>query len=172
MKRFGTRLAFCCTAKECKAWIEQDLAALAAELGWDATLWDDRPPCPRCCVRGHYMASPATSTPYRPMLTGAMSDAVRKVFLAQFGFTRRDILRIRLMAEEATSNFTPAALNDLDVPYRVGVAAAGGTSGDFLGKWKGRTLVWWPMYERERAAWAKRRGGPKALPSSRRASPK
>ena len=169
MKRLGTRLAFCCTARGCKAWLEQDLAALARELGCDAGLWDDRPPCPQCGARGHYMAFPAPGTPYRPMITGDLNDAVRKVFLAQFGFTKRDIIRIRLMAEEATANFAPCALNDLDVPYRVGVLSGGGTSGEVLGTWKGRTLVYWPMHEAERAAWSrKRRDGPKPVPGPRR----
>lgn len=168
MLRQETRLAFCCTARECKAWIEQDVRGLARELGFDATLWDDRPPCPKCSARGHYMASPGRSTPFLPLLSAPMTDAVRKAFLAQFGFTKRDIVRIRLMAEESTGSYTPAALNDLDVPYRVGVSDGGGTSGDVLGQWKGRTLLWWPMHERERDAWArKRRDGPKPLPSRR-----
>jgi hypothetical protein len=164
MKRLRTRLAFCCTARDCKAWIEQDIDARAHELGWDAMLWDDRPPCAKCGARGHYMASPSQGTPFRPLLSGMMTDAVRRVFLAQFGFTKRDIIRIRLMAEEATALYTPAALNDLDVPYRVGVAF-GTSSGEPLGKWNGRDLVWWPMYEREREAWEKRRRGPKPVPS-------
>jgi hypothetical protein len=52
------------------------------------------------------------------------------------------------------------------VPYRVGACLPGHESrftGGVLGFWAGRTLLWWPMNERERGVWAKRPPGPRAL---------
>lgn len=40
--------------------------------------------------------------------------------IAAFGFSDRDKQRIRLLAEEVTEHSSPAALDDLSVPIRVG----------------------------------------------------
>jgi hypothetical protein len=95
--------------------------------------------------------------------------------LRQFAFTRRDITRIKALAEKTTQLYTPAALDDLDVPYRVGVklSGQGSTSGEILGQWNGRVLIWWAMNGREREAWErKRRTGPKPVPGPRNTKPK
>jgi hypothetical protein len=168
MRQHGTRLAFTCG--DCRAWVVQDVPELIRELGLDTSLWGERPPCKLCGGTGHYMASPGPSTPFTPLLGGALSRAERQAFLRQFGFTKRDIMRIQALADEVTQTYRPAALNDLDVPYRVGAQlageAGGGTNGEALGQWNGRILVWWAMNEREREAWEKkRRTGPKPVPS-------
>jgi hypothetical protein len=117
------------------------------------------------------MAAPGPSTPFRPLLSGQQADEVRRTFLKSFGFTKRDVRRIQAMAETVEHGYAPAALADLDVPYRVGACMAGEetrTSGKYLGEWAGRTLLWWEMNEREADLWRRRRSsGPKAVPSRR-----
>lgn len=88
------RLAFCCTAKGCDAWVLQDVAALVAEARRHGSVWNERPRCATCGARGHWMASPGASMPFMPLLTGQLRDAERRAFLRQFGFTKRDVLRI------------------------------------------------------------------------------
>jgi len=172
MKLHGTRLAQACTRGDCRRWQELHVDALIQQLGPDCLLWDRRPPCMGCGEPTHYMASPGPSTPYRPLLSGHLAEAVRRRFLKSFGFTRRDVRRIQAMAETCSVGFEPAALDDLDVPYRVGAclpAAEGYSSGKLLGEWKGRSLLWWPMNEAEEREWRrKRRSGPKAVPTHRK----
>ena len=59
-----------------------------------------------------------------------------------------------------TDTWTPEALVDLDVPIRVAVVKKGEEtrfSGELLGEWAGRSLLFWRMTNREVEAWAKRR---------------
>lgn len=166
MKAHGSRLAQTAGCGCPNRWVELDLDALIAVFGRDHVLWDRRPPCATCGKRGHYMASPGPSTPYRPLRTGLSHDAERREFLRSFGFSRRDLVRIKRMAEATTSNSIPAALNDLDVPYRVGAVMPADrrhSSGEELGEWAGRTLLYWPMRGSERAVWAKRPRGPRKV---------
>jgi len=174
MQRHRTRVISTCS--RCRGSRTVDLTALIAQLGADGSLWNRRPACSSCGKPGHYMASPGPGTPMRPLLadertvglppTTIMSDAQRKAFLKSFGFTRRDIVRIKAMAESTTGNYLPAALNDLDVPIRVGACPAGQESrstGKVLGSWAGRTLLYWDMYVEEREVWARRRPGPRRV---------
>lgn len=83
-------------------------------------------------------------------------------WLAGFGFSARDWARIRAHAEAGGLEADGPALDDLDVPVRVGACTpelARRLNGRLLGGWRGRALVWWPMTEREREAWARRRRG-------------
>jgi hypothetical protein len=67
---------------------------------------------------------------------------------------------------QVTETYAPAAVADLDVPYRLGACTPGhdGRSiGGVLGFWAGRMLLWWLMNGREREVWARRRPGPRAL---------
>lgn len=59
------------------------------------------------------------------------------------GLTRRDVARIKAMAEAVTENYTPAALADLDAPWRVCALPRGENkgSGEVFGEWAGRVLV-------------------------------
>jgi hypothetical protein len=64
-----------------------------------------------------------------------------------YGFTRRDVARIKALAEGVTELRTPAALGDLDAPWRVSAVPEGQESrfsGDVMGRWAGRVLVIWP----------------------------
>jgi len=169
MVNCGTRLAQCCTAADCRKWLEfPDLELLIGKWGEEYMFWDKRHPCTMCGRLAHFMASPGPSTPYRPLLTGLKAEQVRREFLRSFGFTARDIKRIQLHAESLRGDFLPAALNDLDVPYRVGACFPGHecyTTGQILGEWAGRTLLWWRMNAPEEEVWRrKRRSGPKPLP--------
>jgi hypothetical protein len=166
MKAYGTLLAQTASCACPGRWVELDLDQLLAKHGGDYRLWDRRPACSSCGRPGHYMASPGESTPYRPLLSGPRHDAERKAFLLGFGFTRRDVARIKAMAEKVTTNHCPAALNDLDVPYRVGACWPGDErhhSGRVLGEWAGRTLLYWEMAGVERDHWARRRRGPRPV---------
>ncbi|HEY2357499.1 MAG TPA: hypothetical protein VGH86_08615 [Phenylobacterium sp.] len=168
MKTYGTRVARACVATDCRRWVALNVDSLIAEYGPDHMLWDRRPPCALCGGKTHYMASPGPSTPFRPLLGGAVADQVRRDFLRGFGFTRRDVRRIKAMAEATNDLSEPKALDDLDVPYRVGCCRIGResySSGRVLGEWAGRTLLYWEMNQREAEVWRrKRRRGPKAMP--------
>ena len=166
MKVYGTRLAQTASCRCAGRWVELNLDAMIATHGPEWMAWDKRPPCRVCGQPGHYMGSPGNSTPYRPLRTGFVHDAERRAFLLGFGFTRRDLVRIKAMAEATTPNYTPAALNDLDVPFRIGACWPGGerhSSGQLLGEWAGRTLLYWEMVGREREVWAGRRPGPRRV---------
>lgn len=167
----GVRVRRSCTARACGRGEEVNLAAMLDAEGPQATLWNRRPACPHCGERGHYMASPGPSTPYTPLLSGQLWDEARRRFLKSFGFTRRDITRIKAMAEATHHGYVPKALNDLDVPVRVGACMPGQesySSGRPLGEWAGRTLLYWDMNAREEELWRKaRRSGPKPVPSAR-----
>ena len=162
MKAHGTRLAQTASCGCPDRWIDLDVDELITKWGAEWVAWDQRPPCRACGAPGHYMASPGPSTPYRALRTGYQHAADRRAFLLGFGFTKRDIVRIRAMAETTTANYAPAALNDLDVPFRIGAAWPGTerhSSGQVLGEWKGRVLLYWEMKGAERDRWASRRRG-------------
>ena len=166
MKSHGALLAQTTDCNCASRWVELDLDALIAVFGSDYVLWDRRPRCAVCGKPGHYMGSPSPSTPFRPLRTAISQDADRKEFLKGFGFSRRDIVRIKAMAEATTGNSIPAALNDLDVPYRVGAVIPQDrrhSSGEDLGAWAGRTLLYWPMTGAERERWARRPRGPRKV---------
>lgn len=166
MKAHGTRLAQTAGCACQDNWVDLDLDTLIAQHGPDWMPWDGRPPCVSCGRPGHYMASPGPATPYRPLRTGAHQDAKRQAFLKGFGFTRRDIVRIKALAEATTGNHIPMALNDLDVPYRVGAIMPQDrrhSSGQDLGEWAGRALLYWRMEGAERDVWARRRKGPRSV---------
>jgi hypothetical protein len=61
--------------------------------------------------------------------------------------TRRDVARIKALAESVTEGVTPAAIADLDAPWRVAAMTAelaGRSNGEAFGTWAGLTLVaWW-----------------------------
>lgn len=172
MRRHGTRVAQCCSGADCRRWTDLDVRTLIDELGEDHRLWNRRPACSMCGAPTHFMASPGPSTPFRPLAGGAAANAVRQAFLKSFGFTPRDVRRIKAMAEATTANELPKALDDLDVPFRVGacmIGREGYSSGKILGEWAGRSLLYWDMHDAEAEAWRrKRRTGPKAIPSMRR----
>lgn len=88
-------------------------------------------------------------------------DPERQAFLRSFGFSKRDILRIQQLAEETTDTFVPPALDDLDVPYRIATCLPDHEtrhSGQLLGHWAGRALLYWRIPEgRGLDAWARRR---------------
>ena len=104
---------------KCKLRRDVDVAALVDKEGPRSTLWDRRPICPRCGERTHYMASPGPGTPFRPMLSGMLYDEARRQFFRALGLTRRDVTRIRAMAEATVPGQLPRELADLDVPIRV-----------------------------------------------------
>jgi hypothetical protein len=165
MKRYGTRLAQVCGTRDCLNWTPLDLDELMAAYGPSYMLWDKRPACRRCGARTHFMASPGDSTPFRPLLSGAVGAARRQAFLRAFGFSRRDVLRIKALAEGVTDTYAPAALDDLDVPYRVGAYRHDGhlPNGDVLGEWAGRVLLYWPLTGMTYGRWERRRPGPRRL---------
>lgn len=77
------------------------------------------------------------------------------------GLTKRDVRRIQLAAEDMTdAGSPPPALVDLDVPVRVVFCAKGEEirfSGELLGEWAGRSIVYWHMNEKEKATWRRNR---------------
>ena len=112
------------------------------------------------------MASPGAGTPYRPLRTGYAHDRDRRAFLLGFGFSKRDLARIKVMAEATTARSLPTTLNDLDVPYRIGACWPGDerhSSGKVLGEWAGRTLLYWELNSGERGLWERRRPGPRKV---------
>jgi hypothetical protein len=175
MRTHGTRVAQACTTSDCRRWVDLDIEKLIAELGPEHMLWDRRPPCPLCDGKTHFMASPGPSTPYRPLLGGIVANEVKRAFLKSFGFTPRDVRRIQAVAEATTKLETPASLDDLDVPFRVGACMPGRegySTGKILGEWAGRSLLYWPMNDREQEVWERsRRRGPKLMPSTPKRRP-
>lgn len=166
MKAHGTRIARTAPCKCPGRWVDLDVDALIAEHGPEWLLWDRKPACAQCGRQGQYMASPGPSTPYRPLKTGPAGDLAHALFLRSFGFSKRDVVRIKAMAETVTRNYTPAALNDLDVPYRVGACVDGEErrhSGEVLGVWAGRKLLYWKMMGAELDRWQARRPGPRKV---------
>lgn len=172
MRTHGTRVAQSCTTADCRRWVIHDIEHLIHVHGPEHRLWDRRPPCPMCGGKTHYLAAPGPSTPFRPLLSGLVADEVKRQFLKSFGFTPRDIRRIQALAEATTGGEVPAALNDLDVPFRVGACMPGMegySTGKVLGEWAGRALLFWEMNGREVEVWRRnRRTGPKAVPSTPR----
>ena len=166
MQAHGTRLAMTCTAPGCGLWVALDVSALIIAHGEAFRLWDGRPACVSCGRPGHYMASPGPGTPFTPLLSGPEHELRRKAFLKSFGFSRRDITRIRALAERDAAGEAAAALGDLDVPVRVGACEPGRegySTGRPLGTWAGRTLLWWPMNSREQEVWRRRPKGPRGV---------
>lgn len=166
MKAHGTLLAQS-TGCKCKGrWQALSIDALIYRHGPDFVLWDRVAHCAACGKAGHYMASPGAGTPFRPLRTSVHQDVLHREFLLSFGFTRRDTARIRAMAERCTPSHGIVALNDLDVPFRVGACMVGDerhSSGLVLGEWAGRSLLYWEMTGVERDHWARRRRGPRPV---------
>jgi hypothetical protein len=157
---------------KCKLRRDVDVAALVEKEGPRSTLWDRRPICPRCGERTHYMASPGPGTPFRPMLSGMLYDEARRQFFRALGLTRRDVTRIRAMAEATVPGQLPRELADLDVPIRVTARCRGEPEprgAEWLGEWADRVLFFWRMNAMEAEVWErKRRAGPKLVPSTPR----
>jgi hypothetical protein len=68
------------------------------------------------------------------------------------GVGPRDVERILRFAETCGTRNHPAALNDLDCPYRVGAAQATDArsfSGTLIGHYLSRAVLWWPKYGRD-----------------------
>jgi hypothetical protein len=155
------------TGCRCKGrWQVLSVEALIYSYGREFILWDRVARCASCGKEGHYMAAPGPGTPFRPLRTSVHQDVLHREFLRSFGFTRRDTARIRAMAERVTPNHPEVALNDLDVPYRVGACIRGEerhSNGLLLGEWAGRTLLYWEMKGFERDHWAARRRGPRKV---------
>jgi hypothetical protein len=159
MKAHGTRLAQCCTAPGCGHWNPLNVDAMIAKHGGAWAAWGRRPACVSCGKLGHYMASPGPSTPFRPLLPGPAAEAARKIFLKSFGFTRRDVARIRAHAERVAEGERATGLQDLDVPYRVQAIPPGEetrSSGEYLGEWAGQALLFWRLTEPEVRVWKAR----------------
>jgi hypothetical protein len=173
MKRHGTRVAERCLRPSCGRWTPHDqLDHLIDTYGEDFMLWDRKMVCRVCGGETMFHAAPGPGTPFRPLMGGVEAEARHKAFLRGFGFSRRDIARIKAMAETCDGRSAPLALNDLDVPYRVGACMPGEESrgsGSYLGQWQGRSLLFWgPMTGRELEEWRRRRAtGPKPVPSRR-----
>lgn len=166
MKAHGTRLAQTAPCECRDRWVDLDVDEMIALHGPEWVAWGRMPPCRRCGKPGRYMASPGPSTPYRPLKSGYREIDERREFFRAFAFSKRDIVRIRAMAEATTPNYAPAPLNDLDVAFRVGACWPGSerrSSGKELGEWAGRVLVYWEMAGSERDKWASRRPGPRKV---------
>lgn len=166
MKKHSTRLAQTASCRCPDKWLALDVEQMIAKRGAEWVAWDQRPRCRSCGIPGHYMASPGDSTPFRPLMTGYGHHIERKAFLLGFGFSKRDIVRIKALAEATTENMIPVALNDLDVPYRVGACWPGTerhSSGDVLGEWAGRALLYWKLKDAELERWRRRRPGPRVV---------
>lgn len=164
MRDHGTILAATCTARGCGHWQPLDVLALIERFGEAWSPWNRQPRCTRCGHKGHYMASPGRGTPMRPLRAGLAATEARRAFIAGFGFSARDVVRIRAMAESATATWTPLPLNDLDVPFVIGVEGPAGLNGaKILGEWEGRTLTYRAMNPAERACWAARPPGPRKV---------
>ena len=181
MKARGTlvQLASCeCSRRRS----EVNLDDLIATLGEDADLWDRRVACDRCGKARHYMATCGAGTPFRPLITngrevrwppGVEKARARRAFVKAMGLTKRDVARLKALAESVTENYTPAGLQDLDVPYRVQAlrpAEASRGSGKPMGSWAGCSLVCWPLMDRDLEQWQRRPKGPRGV--STRARPR
>lgn len=95
-------------------------------------------------------------------MTDAQKRERHRRWLESLGFSAEDWRRIKNLAADVTPNYCPAALDDLSVPIRVGACRPNDrtrTTGRLLGSWRGVALLYWPMTERERETWAKRRAG-------------
>jgi hypothetical protein len=166
MKAHGTIVAQTTGCKCAGRWQNLSVDALIYAHGPDFVLWDRPAHCAKCGKAGHYMASPGPSTPFRPLQSNVSQQILRAEFVRSFGFTKRDTARIKAMAERTTRNNNEVALNDLDVPFRVGACMIGDerhSSGLVLGEWAGRSLLYWEMTGAERDHWASRRRGPRAV---------
>jgi hypothetical protein len=89
-----------------------------------------------------------------------MADAVPPQ-VAALGLGEDDWRRIQALALQATPLYTPAALDDLSQPIRVGACILGTESrlsGERFASWRGRALLVWAMNAREREEWARLRG--------------
>ena len=76
--------------------------------------------------------------------------AAHRAWLADFGFTADDWARIKSHALLTTGTAEPAALDDLEAPYRVGarlVETRRWSSGVLLGVYEGRAILAWPQTE-------------------------
>jgi hypothetical protein len=76
----------------------------------------------------------------------------------ELGLSREDVARIQALAEslDPLDGSTPP-LVDLSVPIRVVAVRRGEESrfsGEVLGEWAGRSILFWRMTNREREAWA------------------
>lgn len=154
------------TCNDCQADILLNVDRLIAQHGADWTLWDRRDPCPECGSSRTFYRAGHGNTPIRPLRSGPEWDAQRKAFLQSFGFSRRDIVRIKAMAEAATATYTPRPLNDLDVAIRVGASVPPPPptmTGQPLGEWRGRKLFYWRMEGPELALWKARPKGPRSV---------
>jgi hypothetical protein len=76
-----------------------------------------------------------------------MTPEAWKLWFEQLGISERDWTRIRELAMTATSSHQPAALDDLDAPWRIGavpVEKRKYVSGTQIGIWRGRAILIWP----------------------------
>ena len=108
----------------------------------------------------------AQNTPVRPLRSGPEWDAQRRAFLQSFGFTPRDVVRIKALAESATATYTPRPLNDLDVAIRISACVPPPPptmAGRALGEWRGRLLFYTRMDGPELALWKARPKGPRSV---------
>lgn len=166
MKAHGTIVAQTTGCRCSGRWRVMSVDALIYAHGPDFVLWDRPARCATCGKVGHYMASPGPGTPFRPLQSNVSQGVLHHEFVRSFGFTRRDTARIKAMADRTTPERAEAALNDLDVPFRVGACMPGEerySSGLVLGEWAGRVLLYWPMVGRERDHWQARRPGPRKV---------
>lgn len=75
------------------------------------------------------------------------------------GLSPDDVARIQALAESlGPHDGSTHPLTDLSVPIRVVAVRKGEESrfsGEILGEWAGRSLLFWRMTNRERALWAR-----------------
>ena len=166
MKTHGTRLSRA-TGCKCEGLdTKLDLDDLIEKHGSHWLLWDRMAKCPCCGAVGYYMASPGPSTPFRPLKSGR-NPAERARFIAGFGFSRRDVLRIRTFAERVQTAWPPTPLTDLDVAYSVTARLDLGhpLPGPFghLGRWADRELLWRDFNFAERGLWERKARGPRGV---------
>jgi hypothetical protein len=95
------------------------------------------------------------------LMSPAERAARHKSWLASFGFSERDWRRIRLLVANTTTNYVAAALDDLDVPVRVGSFIPPDSrykrGGQLLGMIDGRAIIAWEMSEQELRSWERLR---------------
>jgi hypothetical protein len=83
-----------------------------------------------------------------------------RAILSTAGFSPEDIERIEALWSQVTELSSPAALDDLSVPYRVGACRAIDAhrfSGLPIVSWGGKSILLWQMTEREREAWKRKK---------------